>query len=662
MKPFLEQDRPEGVKKIYRALKRDHPEMSAEMKARIAARQGKPGKQKQGPPYKGPIKEAAELTTQGRKQISEGNFALPGRRYPIHDESHARNALARVTQHGTPEEQAKVRAAVKKKYPGIGEENMSKKSSPNDIFRLACVTKLAYSLAEEDPYELEKGVHMRRGLLAGIMGSLGALTAKYQDNLDMVMNSPVHTSERVQLRLPLLQAKEKALKELDSARRMRHGAELFLAGENPTDVTLPINKTKAHEWLNIAKAHLPAREEALRESQKAIDRFNLMSAPKQAITASLPKALGIGAGLGALTYGGLRLKDWLTRKDEQDKTAAEEMSESEREKDRKLKALGVGAGAGLVAGVSRVKAVAPEMLDQEMGVAQANWSRTWDQRRKIRDLAQEYLDLQSKNKKPYTKPIKDFNRRWQSHDLRRMSDRYRKSRSLMERHNPYTAAGERASYKGLSTGLATGALAAGLTYGGLRLKDRLTRKKDDEDKTASVIPKHLKKHVGAVLGSKAIRGGVLKPEASGMPNEEATKLLERSGLVSVHKSRFPGLPPVVRDKGVKSLPKPGLEDIQPGAMWEGLRAKLEKIQAGKERPFWNPARDYTSRKPIDYRWHEAGILSEPTEYERWTERKRSLLPRGDAGRSSNSPMSALRTEARNHPGFRDRIADGHGGE
>ena len=59
MPSFTSQDRPESVKKIYRALKRDHPEMPAEMKARIAARQGKPGKQKQGPPYKGPIKSAA---------------------------------------------------------------------------------------------------------------------------------------------------------------------------------------------------------------------------------------------------------------------------------------------------------------------------------------------------------------------------------------------------------------------------------------------------------------------------------------------------------------------------------------------------------------------------------------------------------------------------
>ena len=53
--PFLEQDRPAKVKEIYSALKRDHPDMPAEMKARIAARQGKKGKQKQGPPYKGPL-------------------------------------------------------------------------------------------------------------------------------------------------------------------------------------------------------------------------------------------------------------------------------------------------------------------------------------------------------------------------------------------------------------------------------------------------------------------------------------------------------------------------------------------------------------------------------------------------------------------------------
>jgi hypothetical protein len=63
MPSFIKQDRPRKVKEIYKALKREHPDMPAEMKARIAARQGKPGKQKQGPPYKGPIKEAVHKAT-----------------------------------------------------------------------------------------------------------------------------------------------------------------------------------------------------------------------------------------------------------------------------------------------------------------------------------------------------------------------------------------------------------------------------------------------------------------------------------------------------------------------------------------------------------------------------------------------------------------------
>lgn len=62
----------------------------------------------------------AKLTSKGRAAIKTKNFALPGRRYPIEDKSHARNALARVSQHGTPAQKATVRAKVKSKYPGIG--------------------------------------------------------------------------------------------------------------------------------------------------------------------------------------------------------------------------------------------------------------------------------------------------------------------------------------------------------------------------------------------------------------------------------------------------------------------------------------------------------------------------------------------------------------
>lgn len=63
-----------------------------------------------------------KLTAKTRNAISEKNFALPGRRYPIENASHARNALSRVSGNGTPEEKAKVRAAVHRKYPGIGKD------------------------------------------------------------------------------------------------------------------------------------------------------------------------------------------------------------------------------------------------------------------------------------------------------------------------------------------------------------------------------------------------------------------------------------------------------------------------------------------------------------------------------------------------------------
>jgi hypothetical protein len=64
----------------------------------------------------------AKLTAAARKRLPKSTFAEPGKRaYPIPDKSHARNALARVSQHGSPAEKKQVRAAVKRKFPGIGQ-------------------------------------------------------------------------------------------------------------------------------------------------------------------------------------------------------------------------------------------------------------------------------------------------------------------------------------------------------------------------------------------------------------------------------------------------------------------------------------------------------------------------------------------------------------
>jgi type IV secretory pathway VirB9-like protein len=60
----------------------------------------------------------AKLTYGERKSMPKSEFVFPAdKRYPIEDEAHARNALARSS--GKPEE-GRVRAAVHKKFPGIG--------------------------------------------------------------------------------------------------------------------------------------------------------------------------------------------------------------------------------------------------------------------------------------------------------------------------------------------------------------------------------------------------------------------------------------------------------------------------------------------------------------------------------------------------------------
>ncbi len=70
----------------------------------------------------------AKLTTKQRKSLSSKSFVFPkSRKFPIEDKAHARDALSRAAAKGGSVE-AKVRAAVKKKYPGIGKKKSASKS------------------------------------------------------------------------------------------------------------------------------------------------------------------------------------------------------------------------------------------------------------------------------------------------------------------------------------------------------------------------------------------------------------------------------------------------------------------------------------------------------------------------------------------------------
>ena len=66
----------------------------------------------------------AELDAAARKRLPRSDFAIPEKApgpgsYPIPDEAHARDALARVAADGSPEEQARVRRAVHERFPDI---------------------------------------------------------------------------------------------------------------------------------------------------------------------------------------------------------------------------------------------------------------------------------------------------------------------------------------------------------------------------------------------------------------------------------------------------------------------------------------------------------------------------------------------------------------
>lgn len=78
----------------------------------------------------------ARLTTRARKALPKSDFAVPSRGegkakrggYPIPDKSHARAALQRASQFGSPKVKAEVRSAVKRKFPAI-EQTKGKEAS-----------------------------------------------------------------------------------------------------------------------------------------------------------------------------------------------------------------------------------------------------------------------------------------------------------------------------------------------------------------------------------------------------------------------------------------------------------------------------------------------------------------------------------------------------
>lgn len=71
----------------------------------------------------------------GGKPIPKGDFAVPPDGYPVDTPGRARDALSRVAANGTPKEQAQVKAAVRRKYPGIAVDGKQAKPAAKPVAR-----------------------------------------------------------------------------------------------------------------------------------------------------------------------------------------------------------------------------------------------------------------------------------------------------------------------------------------------------------------------------------------------------------------------------------------------------------------------------------------------------------------------------------------------
>lgn len=68
-------------------------------------------------------KRSPKMTSAKRSKMKSSTFGLAGKRkYPLDTKGRAKNALARVAQHGTKAEQKAVRAKAVKRYPSLAKK------------------------------------------------------------------------------------------------------------------------------------------------------------------------------------------------------------------------------------------------------------------------------------------------------------------------------------------------------------------------------------------------------------------------------------------------------------------------------------------------------------------------------------------------------------
>ena len=129
-----------------------------------------------------------DLSAAERRALPNKDFALPGKgegpegkqrgAYPINDKKHARAALAMAAAHASPEKEAKVKAAVKKKYPEIEVSEAAGKAVGAVVKQLARIgaKKLKSKKVKKAIYKTAKKIGK-----AGVEGAVDAATDRARE-------------------------------------------------------------------------------------------------------------------------------------------------------------------------------------------------------------------------------------------------------------------------------------------------------------------------------------------------------------------------------------------------------------------------------------------------------------------------------------------------
>ncbi len=172
-----------------------------------------------------------DLSAAERRALPDKDFVFPGKgegpegkqrgAYPINDKKHARAALAMAAAHASPEKEAKVKAAVKKKYPGIQQEGLvgAKVDSQKEVNR--ATRKAAFR-----PFANTKPPKLKVAEDKAFDNVVGKLRKKYGKDAVLTKDSPKPKPQPRPEPKPDTRTPEQKKKDQDHANVMaRYGGE-----------------------------------------------------------------------------------------------------------------------------------------------------------------------------------------------------------------------------------------------------------------------------------------------------------------------------------------------------------------------------------------------------------------------------------------------------